>query len=158
MRVMSAPSSAYSLSRPPSIKPMKAQPRSDFVFLLKRKGDTTTRRGPRPSWSVRNDARLAPTPVASTTSAESFQTLRARSSGGGRTLRCWVRRQGEGDGERATHAELRRRREAPAVRLHQHPGKIESRPAEGVLRCALPAVHPLEQVREHGSGNPHTLI
>lgn len=44
MRVMSELSSAYSLIRPPSIKPMKAHPRSDFVFLLKRKDDAFARR------------------------------------------------------------------------------------------------------------------
>src|SRR5215213_11065628 len=43
MRVMLAPSSAYALSRPPSINPTKAHPRSDFVFLLKSKGETLTR-------------------------------------------------------------------------------------------------------------------
>jgi hypothetical protein len=42
MRVMSAPSSAYSLILPPSINPTKAQPRSDFVYLLKRNGATIT--------------------------------------------------------------------------------------------------------------------
>jgi len=45
MRVISDPSSVYSLRRPPSMSQMKAQPRSDVVFLFKRKGEATTRRG-----------------------------------------------------------------------------------------------------------------
>jgi hypothetical protein len=45
MRVISAPSSVYAVIRPPSMSPRNAQPRSDFVFLLKRKGETVTRRG-----------------------------------------------------------------------------------------------------------------
>src|SRR5918993_4845291 len=43
MRVMSVPSSAYSVIRPLSMRPMKDQPRSDFVFLFNRKGATSTR-------------------------------------------------------------------------------------------------------------------